>query len=82
MMSPINPSIVIVLTRSTALLTSIAILITIEYLSKLKLIYNKMRDWIKIITLLFGETLQQSMVDKKIDEKEAIELEKKIQSLP
>ena len=36
-MSLINPSIGIVLTSSTALLTSLAILITNEYISKLKL---------------------------------------------
>ena len=40
---------------STALLTSIAILITNEYISKLIIPYTNLRDWI--------------MVDKKIDEK-------------
>ena len=43
-MSIINPSIGIVLTSSTALLTSLAILITNEYISKLKLRYTKLRD--------------------------------------
>ena len=43
-MSLINPSIGIVLTSSTALLTSLAILITNESLSKLKLRYTKLRD--------------------------------------
>ena len=41
-MSLINPSIGIVLTSSTALLTSIAILMTNEYISKLKLRYTKL----------------------------------------
>ena len=41
-MSLINPSIGIVLTYSTALLTSLAILITNEYISKLKLRYTKL----------------------------------------
>ena len=41
-MSLINPSIGIVLTSSTALLTSLAILITNEYISKLKLRYTKL----------------------------------------
>ena len=50
--SLINPSIGIVLTSSTALLTSIAILITNEYISKLKITYTKLRDWINVITLL------------------------------
>ena len=75
-MSLINPSIGIVLASSTALLTSPAILITNEYISKLKLRYTKLRDWINFITILYEKTLNQSMIDKKIDEKEALELKK------
>ena len=75
-MSLINPSIGIVLTFSTALLTSLAILITNEYISKLKLRYTKLRDWINFITILYEKTLNQSMIDRKIDEKEALELKK------
>ena len=75
-MSLVNPSIAIVLTSSTALLTSIAILITNEYISKLKIRYTKLRDWINVITLLYEKTLKTSMIDKKIDEKEALELKK------
>ena len=67
-MSLINPSIGIVLTSSTALLTSLAILITNEYISKLKLRYTKPRDWINFITILYEKLLNQSMIDKKIDE--------------
>ena len=72
----INPGAGIVISSSTALLTSIAILITNEYISKLKIRYIKFRDWINVITLLYEKTLKQSMVDKKIDEKEAQELKK------
>ena len=75
-MGLINPSNGIVLTSSTALLTSLAILITNEYISKLKLRYTKLRDWINFITILYEKTLNQSMIDKKIDEKEASELKK------
>ena len=75
-MSLMNPSISKVLTSSTALLTSLAILITNEYISKLKLRYTKPRDWINFITILYEKTLNQSMIDKKIDEKEALELKK------
>ena len=75
-MSLINPSIGIVLTSSSALLTSIAILITNEYISKVKLRYTKLRDWINFITILYEKTLNQSMIDKKIDEKDSIELKK------
>ena len=73
-MSLINPSIGIVSTSSTALLTSIAILITNEYISKLKLRYTKLRDWINVITLLYEKTLKESMIDKKFDQKEAEQL--------
>ena len=72
--SLINPSIGVVLTSSSALLTSIAILITNEYISKLKIRYTKLRDRINIITLLYGKTLKKSMVDKKINEKESEQL--------
>ena len=64
-MSLVNPSIGIVLTSSTALLTSLAILITNEYISKLKLRYTKLRDWINFITILYEKTLNQSIIDKK-----------------
>ena len=73
-MSLINPSIGIVLTSSTGLLTSMAILITNEFISKLKIRYTKLRDWINVITLLYEKTLKQSMIDLKNDEKEAQEL--------
>ena len=72
-MSLINPSIGIVLTPSTALITSLASLITNEYISKLKLRCTKLKDWIKFITILYEKTLKESMVDKKIDEKEELE---------
>ena len=73
-MSLINPSIGVVLTSSSALLTSIAILITNEYISKIKIRYTKLRDWINVITFLYGKTLKDSMIDKKINEKESEQL--------
>ena len=75
-MGLINPGAGIIISSSTALPTSIAILITNEYVSKLKIRYTKLRDCINVITLLYEKTLKQSMVDKKIDEKEAQELKK------
>ena len=71
----INPGAGIIISSSTALLTSIAILITNEYISKLKIRYTKLRDWINVITLLYEKTLKESMIDKKIDHKEAEQLE-------
>ena len=73
-MGLINPSVGIVISSSTALLTSTAILITNEYISNLKIRYTKLRDWINVITLLSEKTLKESMIDKKIDEKEANQL--------
>ena len=75
-MGLINPGAGMIISSSTALLTSIAILMTNENISKLKIRYTKLRDWIKLITILYEKTLNQSMVDKKIDEKEALELKK------
>ena len=72
--SLINPSIGIPIASCSALLTSIAILITNEYISKLKIIYTKLRDWINVITLLYEKILKESMIDKKIDQKEAEQL--------
>ena len=78
--SIIIPSVGIVISSSTAVLTSVAILITIEYINELKLRYTKLRDWINFITILYEKTINQSKVDKEIDEEEAVELKKK--SLP
>ena len=75
-MGLINPGAGIIIPCSTALVTSIAILITNEYKSKLKIRYTKPRDWINIFTLLYEKTLKTSMVDKKIDGKEAEEMRK------
>ena len=72
--SLINPGAGIIISSSTALLTSIAILITNEYISKLKIRYTKLRDWINVITLLYERALRESMIDKKIDQKEAEQL--------
>ena len=75
-LSKLNPGVGLVLTSSTALLKSIVILSTNDYISKFKKNYTKLKDWIHIFTLLYGETLKESMVDKKIDEKEALESKK------
>ena len=62
----INPGACIIISSSTDSLTSIAILITNENISKLRIRYTKLRDWIKVITLLYEKTLKQSMIDKKM----------------
>ena len=51
-MGLINPGAGIINSSNTTLLTSIVILITNEYISKLKMRYIKLRDWIFEITLL------------------------------
>ena len=73
-MSMINPGAGLIISSSTALLTSIAILMTNEYISKLKIRYTRLKDWINVITLLYEKTLKESMIDKKIDPKEAEQL--------
>ena len=73
-MSIINQNIVIALPSSTALLTSIAILITNEWMSQLKISYTKLRDWTNLITILFEKAINQSLIYEKIDQKEADEL--------
>ena len=75
-MGLINPGPGIIIPSITALLTSIAILITNEDISKLKIRNTKLRDWINVITLLQQKTLKTSMVDKQTDKKEADELRK------
>ena len=73
-MALINPGVGIGISSSKALLTSIAILITNEYISKLKIRYTKLRDWINVSTLLYEKTLRESMIDKVINQKEADQL--------
>ena len=73
-MSMINPGAGIIISSSTASLTSFAILITNEYISKLKIRYTKLRDWINVNTLLYEKTLKESMIDKVINQKEADQL--------
>ena len=60
-----NPGAGIIISSSTALLTIIAILKTKDYISKLKIRYTKLRDWINVIVLLYEKTLTDSMIDKK-----------------
>ena len=57
----------IIISGSIALLTSIASLITNEYISKLKITFTKLRDWVFVFKLVYETTLKQSMIDKKID---------------
>ena len=75
-MALINPGADNIISSSTASLTSIAILITNEYISQLKKRYTTLREWNNVIALLYEKTLKQSMIDKIIDEKEAQELKK------
>ena len=70
----INPGASIIISKSTAFLTSFAISITNEHFSKLKLRYTKLRDCINVITLLNEKTMKESMIDEKIDQKEAEQL--------
>ena len=64
-----NPGAGINISSSTALLIIIAILIFNEYISKLKIRFNKLGYLINVITLLYEKTLKTSMVDKKLIKK-------------
>ena len=55
-------------------LSSISTLFTNENFSKLGIRYTKLGDWIKVTTLLYEKTLKESMIDKRIDEKECEKL--------
>ena len=66
----------VIISSRTALLTNIAILITNEFISELRIRYTKLRDCINVTTMQYERTLKQSMVDKKIDAKESEELKK------
>ena len=64
-----NPVAGNIISSSTALLTSIAILIIDEYISKLKIRYTKLGCLINVITLFNEKTFKTSMVDKKMMKK-------------
>ena len=64
-MGLISPGAGNIFSSSTALLTSIAILITNGYFSKIKLQYTKLRDWYNAITLLIEKISKQSKSDKE-----------------
>ena len=64
-MGLINLGAGLIFSKSTALLSSIAIIITNEYTSKLKIGYFRLSDWIDVIALLYEKTIKQSMVDLK-----------------
>ena len=72
----LNPSVGNIISNSTALLKSIAILVTNENIPDLKIRYTKLQNRNLAITLLCEKTLKQSMIDKNIDEKETLELKK------
>ena len=75
-MGLVNPGASIIISSITSLLTSIAILITNEDFSELKLLNTKLRVWIDVITLLYEKILKQARIVKKIDVKDAPELKK------
>ena len=68
-MSLIDPNFGKVLSSSRALVTSMAILITNECISKLKTKYSKLTVWINVNTLLYEKTLKTSVIDKKMIKK-------------
>ena len=75
-LSILSPSRGFSIVSSSALITSIAILITNDFFSKTKKRCTKLGNWINVLSLLYEKTLKQSMIEEKIDQKEAIALKK------
>ena len=71
-----NLTICIPIASCSALIPSIAILITSECFSELRRRYTKLRGLINVINLLYENTLNQSLIYKNINQKEAEELKK------
>ena len=65
-MGLINHGVGIIISNSTALLTSIAILINNEYISKLKIRYTKLTDWINVTTLFYERLCNNAWLIKKL----------------
>ena len=61
-LAKLNLSAGIILSSITALLTSIAISISIGYILKLKKLDTILKDWITVITSLYEKTLKTSRV--------------------
>ena len=57
-LSVVKPNNGIAIASSSAMLTSIAILITKECVSKFKLQYAKLRDWIAVNNLLYEKAIK------------------------
>ena len=53
-----------------AFIASVAGLFTNKYHAPLKLTYPKVRHWIQLTTILYVKSLNKSIVDEKIDERE------------
>ena len=68
-LSLLNPSVGVIISTRTALITSVAFIITIGYISKLKIRFTKLRDWINVISLVFEQTLKQWLIDRKLMKK-------------
>ena len=67
-----NPSIVILIAGSSALITKIAILMTVEKISMTKLQDTTLGDWMNVVSLLYEKTLKQSMIEKKLTKKKPL----------
>ena len=71
-MGLINPGVGRIISSSTTLLTSIAVFLTNENISKVKIRYTKLRYWTNVITLLYEKTLEKSVKDKKKSSKKKL----------
>ena len=61
------------LLSSTALLVFFGILVIKGYITKLKIRYAKLMDWIIVSVSQYEKTLKQPMIDEKVDQGEVEE---------
>ena len=55
----------VVCAGSFSFLSGISTLIASENISKVKIRFTKLRDWIHVITLIYERTLKKSIVDEE-----------------
>ena len=79
--SRLGSNVGIKLAAATSFIANIAVLITSEFCSIVKMRYTKLPIWIKLTTMVYEKLLNKSMIDNRIDEREGGELKKYTQIL-
>ena len=64
------------LAAASSFIANIAVLITSEFCSNVKMRYTKLPIWIKLTTIVYEKLLNKSMIDNRTDEREGGELKR------